>query len=95
MNTNSEDEIFSILKPVETCLAEDDKARLWARIRKDSLRMRAFRRAAVIAVSSAAAIVAGVAIISLGQGEVQSRSISQRQCRKQGVTSGLRLLTKL
>ena len=65
MNTNSEDEIFSILKPVETCLAEDDKARLWARIRKDSLRMRAFRRAAVIAVSAAAAIVAGVAIYFL------------------------------
>ena len=35
MNINSEDEIFSILKPVETCLAEDDKARLWARIRQD------------------------------------------------------------
>lgn len=68
MNTNSEDEIFSILKPVETCLAEDDKARLWARIRKDSLRMRAFRRAAVIAVSAAAAIVAGVAIYFTGTG---------------------------
>ena len=66
MNTNSEDEIFSILKPVETCLAEDDKARLWARIRQDSLRMRAFRRAAVIAVSAAAAIVAGVAIYFTG-----------------------------
>lgn len=66
MNINSEDEIFSILKPVETCLAEDDKARLWARIRKDSLRMRAFRRAVVIAVSAAAAIVAGVAIYFTG-----------------------------
>lgn len=49
METNSEKELFSLLEPVEACLNDYDKARLWTRIKKDALRMRALRRTAIIA----------------------------------------------
>lgn len=66
METNSEKELFSLLEPVEACLNDYDKARLWTRIKKDALRMRALRRTAIIASTLAAAMITGVVIFFSG-----------------------------
>lgn len=88
METNSEKELFSLLEPVEACLNDYDKARLWTRIKKDALRMRALRRTAIIAGTLAAAMITGVVIFSQERSKTLNFNTFQALCRKPAATSG-------